>query len=214
MITQKNRQLPTMWKSPAIIFNHSNACPKKLYVSSDFRSVSKYNPMLLEYMGIPVEEKLPSNDDGNELPFWKQKSLRELSVDEWESLCDGCGKCCLHKLEDEDTAEIFYTEVACSLLDIGKCRCTNYHNRTLLIHDCVKLTAANLCNIPWLPATCAYRLIDEGKDLYWWHPLVSGDPETVHQAGISVRNRAIDEPKAENLENHIVSWPNDDSETD
>tara|TARA_B100001146_G_scaffold192860_1_gene179026 strand:+ start:743 stop:1255 length:513 start_codon:yes stop_codon:yes gene_type:complete len=170
--------------------------------------------MLLEYMGIPIEEKLSSNADEIGLPFWKQKSLKELSVDEWESLCDGCGKCCLHKLEDEDTAEIFYTEVACSLLDIGKCRCTNYHNRTLLIHDCVKLTAANLCNIPWLPATCAYRLIDEGKDLYWWHPLVSGDPETVHQAGISVRNRAIDEPKARNLENHIVSWPNGASETD
>ena len=170
--------------------------------------------MLLEYMGIPIEEKLPSNADENGLPFWKQKSLKELSVDEWESLCDGCGKCCLHKLENEDTAEVFYTEVACSLLDIGKCRCTNYHKRTLLVHDCVKLTAANLCKIPWLPATCAYRLIDEGKDLYWWHPLVSGDPETVHQAGISVRNRAIDEPKARNLENHIVSWPNDASETD
>jgi len=170
--------------------------------------------MLLEYMGIPIEEKLSSNADEIGLPFWKQKSLKELSVDEWESLCDGCGKCCLHKLEDEDTAEIFYTEVACSLLDIEKCRCTNYHNRTLLIHDCVKLTAANLCNIPWLPATCAYRLIDEGKDLYWWHPLVSGDPETVHQAGISVRNRAIDERKARNLENHIVSWPNGASEAD
>ena len=187
---------------------------KFLDVSPVFWSVSKYNPMLLEYMGIPIEEKLSSNADENGLPFWKQKSLKELSVDEWESLCDGCGKCCLHKLEDEDTAEIFYTDVACSLLDIGKCRCTNYHNRTLLIHDCVKLTAANLCNIPWLPATCAYRLIDEGKDLYWWHPLVSGDPETVHQAGISVRNRAIDEPKARNLESHIVSWPNDASETD
>ena len=145
-----------------------------------------------------------SNKDG--LPFWKRKSLRELSSDEWESLCDGCGKCCLHKLEDEDTGKVSYTEVACSLLDIGTCRCTNYSCRTLLIPDCVKLTATNLESIQWLPGTCAYKLIYEGKDLHWWHPLVSGDPKTVHQAGISVRSRAVAEQMAGNLEDHIVEW--------
>ena len=169
--------------------------------------------MLLEQMDTPTEEKISSPTNENKLPFWQRKSLKQLSVEEWESLCDSCGKCCLHKLEDEKTGEIFYTEVACSLLDLGKCRCTNYQKRTVLIHDCVKLTPQNLSSIPWLPATCAYRLIYEGKNLYWWHPLVSGDPETVHQAGISVRNKAIVEQRDGNLEDHIVSWPNETSET-
>ena len=157
-------------------------------------------------MACPTDDKSssPSKKDG--LPFWKRKSLNELSSEEWESLCDGCGKCCLHKLEDEDTGEISYTEVACSLLDIGKCRCTNYNRRMLLVSDCVKLTANNLESIQWLPSTCAYKLVYEGKDLLWWHPLVSDDPETVHQAGISVRGRAVAEKMAGNLEKHIVEW--------
>ena len=147
----------------------------------------------------------------NVIPFWKQKSLSELSMDEWESLCDGCGKCCLHKLEDEDTDEIFHPNVACALLDIGTCRCTNYVERTFRVPDCVELTAKNLTSLKWLPPTCAYRVIHEGKDLAWWHPLVSGDPDTVHRANVSVKNRAIPENQAGVLEDHIVTWPKETS---
>lgn len=122
-------------------------------------------------------------------------------------MCDGCARCCLHKLEEEDTGQVYYTEVACSLLDIGSCHCKDYVNRTLLISDCVELTATNLSGLKWLPPSCAYRLLYEGKDLYWWHPLVSGDPDTVHQAGISVRGRAIAEENTNDIEDHIVDWP-------
>ena len=155
------------------------------------------------------EKKWASNSVELGLPFWKQKSLAQLSQNEWESLCDGCGKCCLHKLEEEDTGRIYHTDVACSLLDIGNCKCTNYVNRLLLVPDCKQLTAKNIAEISWLPKTCAYKLIDEGKDLYWWHPLISGDPESVHDAGISIRNRAITEQEANELEDHIVEWPNE-----
>lgn len=122
-------------------------------------------------------------------PFWKTKPLSAMSKSEWESLCDGCGKCCLAKLEDDDTGEIHWTSVSCRLFDAGRCRCHDYENRLELVPDCVRLTPENVGTIPWLPSTCAYRLLAEGKELYWWHPLVSGDPETVHKAGISVRGR-------------------------
>jgi len=122
-------------------------------------------------------------------PFWKTKTLEEMTAAEWESLCDGCGKCCLAKLEDEDTGEIHWTTVACRLFDSGACRCSDYENRLAKVADCVRLTPENVRTISWLPGTCAYRLVAEGKDLYWWHRLVSGSPETVHDAGISVRGR-------------------------
>ena len=122
-------------------------------------------------------------------PFWKTKTLEEMSRAEWESLCDGCGKCCLSKLEDEDTGEIHWTSVGCRLFDAGTCRCHDYANRLSIVEDCVGLTPQNVATISWLPSTCAYRLLAHGEDLYWWHPLVSGDPETVHTAGISVRGR-------------------------
>jgi uncharacterized cysteine cluster protein YcgN (CxxCxxCC family) len=121
--------------------------------------------------------------------FWKSKTLEEMSAAEWEALCDGCGKCCLTKLEDEDTGEIHWTSVACRLFDCHECRCADYAHRFEKVEDCVRLTPANVRTIPWLPATCAYRLVAEGHDLYWWHPLVSGSRETVHQAGISMRGR-------------------------
>ena len=139
-------------------------------------------------------------------PFWRRKTLEEMTPAEWEKLCDGCGKCCLHKLEDADTGEISYTNVACRLLDLGTCRCSDYKHRRMLVHDCLQLSPKSIRELKWLPPTCGYRLIDEGRDLYWWHPLVSGDPETVHQAGISVRGRAIAESKAGDLEDHIVEW--------
>ena len=143
----------------------------------------------------------------SEAQFWETKSLRDMTQDEWESLCDGCGKCCLHKLEDEDTGEIAYTNVACRLLDIGSCACSAYEKRHRLVPDCVKITPVNVQDYAWLPRTCAYRLLAEGKSLAWWHPLVSGNPESVHEAGISVRGRSVSERHAGDLEDYVVTWP-------
>lgn len=140
-------------------------------------------------------------------PFWRTKPLGAMTRAEWESLCDGCGRCCLHKLRDEDTGELGWTNVACRLLDIRSCRCSDYANRRARVPDCVKLTPKRVATIDWLPPTCAYRLVQEGQDLPWWHPLVSGDPETVHEAGVSVRGKAIGEREAGNLQAHIVAWP-------
>ena len=141
-----------------------------------------------------------------ELPFWKTKDLEEMSDSEWESLCDGCGLCCLNKLEDEDTGDIHYTRAACKYLDIGACRCKDYVNRSDNVADCVTLTPQRLHRLPWLPGTCAYRLVAAGDDLAWWHPLVSGDPETVHRAGISVRGRVVSEEGAGDLEDFLIQW--------
>lgn len=140
-------------------------------------------------------------------PFWKTKSLVEMTRSEWESLCDGCGRCCLHKLRDEDSGKVWWTDVACRLLDGQSCRCTRYAERRRLVPDCVQLTPANLAEIDWLPPSCAYRRLRDGQDLAWWHPLVSGDPQTVHDAGISVRGRSQDERRAGPLEHHLVEWP-------
>jgi uncharacterized cysteine cluster protein YcgN (CxxCxxCC family) len=140
-------------------------------------------------------------------PFWRRKTLGEMTRAEWESLCDGCGRCCLHKLRDEDTDEIGWTNVACRLLDGDSCRCSDYANRKARVPDCVKLTARKLPAIDWLPPTCAYRLIQEGQDLPWWHPLVSGRAETVHEAGVSVRGKTVRERDAGALEDHVVTWP-------
>jgi hypothetical protein len=141
-----------------------------------------------------------------EEPFWRRKTLAEMSRVEWESLCDGCGKCCLLKLEYEDTGEIDWSNIACRQLDPQTCRCRNYALRKTLVEDCVSLTPEMVGNLAWLPATCAYRLVDEGRDLYWWHPLVSGSDQTVHQAGISVRGRVIGEDEAGDVEDHLVDW--------
>jgi hypothetical protein len=149
-------------------------------------------------------------------PFWQTKTLDEMSEAEWESLCDGCGRCCLVKLEEEAAepaagdARVYFTDVGCRLLDAHSCRCRDYAHRTAKVDDCVRLTPAVVRNIGWLPPTCAYRLIAEGRDLYWWHPLVSGDPDTVHWAGVSVRGRvgALEDEVADaELETRIVDWP-------
>lgn len=121
--------------------------------------------------------------------FWKTKSFEDMTAAEWESLCDGCGKCCLSKLEDEDTGEIHWTSVACRLFDAGTCRCSDYPNRLARVEDCVGLTPDKVRTLTWLPRTCAYRLLADGQDLAWWHHLVSGSRETVHEAGISIRGR-------------------------
>ena len=129
-----------------------------------------------------------SNPTGTGQPFWVSKSLDAMSASEWESLCDGCARCCLVKLEDEDTGEIHYTDVGCTLLDGDTCRCRDYANRQARVSDCVRLTPEAVRTLRWLPKTCAYRRLAEGKPLDWWHPLVSGNPDTVHLAGISVRD--------------------------
>lgn len=141
------------------------------------------------------------------VPFWQTKTLEAMTPEEWESLCDGCGRCCLHKLRFEETNDLGFTNVACRLLDLDTCRCTKYETRRRYVPDCVSLTPAEIRSIDWLPPSCAYRLVAEGKPLAWWHPLVSGTPETVHQAGISVRGRAVGERVAGPLEHHIVDWP-------
>jgi len=146
----------------------------------------------------------------DEVPFWQAKSLEDMTDSEWESLCDGCGKCCLNKLEEEGTDRTFYTDVGCRLLDGQTCRCSDYANRLKEVDDCVRLTPETLKNITWLPPSCAYVLRSQGKDLYWWHPLVSGDPSTVHAAGVSVRARvraSETEVSDDMLEDYIVSWP-------
>lgn len=132
-----------------------------------------------------------------------------MSREQWESLCDGCGRCCLNKLEDEETGEIAWTSVHCRLFDPESCRCTDYDRRSERVPDCIRLTPENVGRLHWLPPTCAYRLVSEGRDLYWWHPLVSGDPNTVRQAGISVHGRTVSErnvPLAE-WDEYVVDWP-------
>ncbi len=142
-------------------------------------------------------------------PFWRTKSLDEMNGAEWESLCDGCGRCCLHKLEDWDTGEIAWTDVACRLLDGESCRCKDYPGRQAEVPDCIPLTPETVRGLAWLPPTCGYRLVAEGRDLYWWHPLVSGDPDSVHQAGVSVRGRTVSEASwpVETFEDRLVTWP-------
>jgi len=138
--------------------------------------------------------------------FWENLSLAEMDAAQWESLCDGCGKCCLHKLEDEDSGEVYVCNVTCKLMDIETCRCQDYTNRKKRVPDCTVLTLERIAEFHWLPETCAYRLLAEGKSLFEWHPLVSGDVSTVHRAGISVRGRVVAEADVDDLHQHITDW--------
>lgn len=139
-------------------------------------------------------------------PDWINKPLDELTKAQWESLCDGCGKCCMAKLQDEETSEIYYTNVACVLFDAETCRCTDYANRTSKVPECISLSAQRSHEFDWLPRSCAYRLRFELKPLPDWHPLLTGDSESTHEANCSVKNRTISSKDAGLLEHHIVSW--------
>ncbi|GAA0332053.1 YcgN family cysteine cluster protein [Morganella psychrotolerans] len=141
-------------------------------------------------------------------PFWTVKTLDEMSDEEWESLCDGCGQCCLQKLMDADTDEIYFTDVACNQLDIKSCKCRHYEDRFRYEPDCIKLTRENLLTFDaWLPLTCAYRRISEGNSLLPWHPLISGSKSLMHQNGITVRHIAVPESVVQNWEDHILNKP-------
>jgi len=126
-------------------------------------------------------------------PFWQTKSLAEMTPDEWESLCDGCGLCCLIRFEDEASGEIVPTRVSCRLFDQDACQCKDYARRRATVPDCIQLTPRNVGRLKWMPKSCAYRRIHEGRGLANWHPLVSGDPESVHAAGVSIRGQTVSE---------------------
>ena len=154
--------------------------------------------------------KDPIKRDGLSPEFWKHKPLKSLTSEEWEALCDGCGKCCLNKLEDEDTGEVALTRIACRLLDDQSCKCGQYPIRHQFIPDCIVLKPSNIDeNAYWMPKTCAYRLLWSGQPLFDWHPLISGNPETVHTANISVRGVTLSEfdINEEDWEDHIIEEP-------
>jgi uncharacterized cysteine cluster protein YcgN (CxxCxxCC family) len=139
--------------------------------------------------------------------FWETKTLAEMSTEEWESLCDHCGKCCLVKLEDEDTGEIAITSVVCNLIDLETCLCTRYSERCKFVPECIDLKQHDFTECKWLPTTCAYRLLTDGKPLPDWHPLISGTYDTVvKDAGLSIRSYAVKESQVDDPENHIIEW--------
>jgi len=140
--------------------------------------------------------------------FWREKRLQDMSPAEFEAVCDGCARCCMVKLEDEDTDEVFYTAMVCDLLETDSCRCSRYQQRHELVPDCVVLTAERASSFHWLPQSCAYRTLAEGRELQWWHPLVSGSPDTVHEAGISVRDKVVPESSVhvDAYESMLVTW--------
>ncbi|WP_439123788.1 YcgN family cysteine cluster protein [Marivita sp.] len=154
--------------------------------------------------------KDPIDRKGLDPRFWERKALTDLNTQEWEALCDGCGKCCLNKLEDEDTGHVELTRVACRLFDDSTCRCAQYEIRHQFVPECIVLKPSNIDDHAyWMPKTCAYRLLWEGKPLYDWHPLISGTPETVHQAGVSMRNATVPEFEVheDDWEDHIIEEP-------
>jgi uncharacterized cysteine cluster protein YcgN (CxxCxxCC family) len=143
----------------------------------------------------------------NSLPFWRRKSLENLTRKEWESLCDGCAKCCLQKLEDEETRQIYFTNIVCDLLDLQSCRCTHYKERSTRVPNCVTLKPKDLADPYWLPPSCAYRLLAEGKDLPPWHPLRhDGDSRKMRLSGHSILGKVVPEAEADDWEHHLIDW--------
>ncbi len=141
------------------------------------------------------------------MSFWETKSLAEMSSEEWELLCDGCGKCCLNKLIDDDTEELYYTNTACKLLDLKQCSCNQYEQRLSLVPECTVINLENLPKLDWLPDSCAYRRLYLGKKLPSWHPLLTGSKNQMHKKDMSVRGKSVCETKIHDIENHIVTWP-------
>ncbi len=137
-------------------------------------------------------------------PFWKTTSLDDMTEEQWESLCDGCGKCCVYKMEDDDDV-LYQTDVACRYFDQQSCRCSQYPKRFELVPDCIQVTPEAARNFEWLPNTCAYKLLAKGRDLPKWHPLVSGDPESVHKANRSARGKVVLETESGDLEDHVIA---------
>ncbi len=138
--------------------------------------------------------------------FWKDKPLDTLTPEEWESLCDGCAKCCLHRIEDADTGEVYTTNIVCRYLNQDDCRCGDYPNRSINVPDCVSVTPELLQDPYWLPSTCTYRVLAEGRELPEWHPLVSGTYATVLTSGNSIQGRVVCETEADDPEHHLVHW--------
>ena len=140
--------------------------------------------------------------------FWEEKSLEQMSPDEWESLCDGCGKCCLHKLENEKTNDVYYTSIACEYLNVSNCLCKDYANRKSLVPECIVLNKENINTFNWLPSTCAYRVLSEGGVLSEWHPLISLSDNSVHEVGVSVTSYAVSESEVleTDFEDYIIGW--------
>jgi len=146
-----------------------------------------------------------NKQDKTSKPFWEQKKLSEMNHQEWESLCDGCGRCCLHKLEDADDGEVYYTRVACQLLDIKQCRCKDYQNMQQIVPDCLQLSVKQAQFFDWLPNSCAYRLLAEGESLPSWHPLITGNSQSVIDAGVSVRDLAKPEEEVDDLADEVIA---------
>lgn len=161
------------------------------------------NPIATEW-GIEI---MKANEE-DQTPFWEYKTLDQMTREEWESLCDGCAKCCLHKIEDQDSRKVYFTNVACRLLDCLTCLCLDYDHRTKRIPDCVPLTPSLVQKLSWLPKSCAYRRLAEGKNLAWWHPLICGNQYAVHQSENSIFDKVIPESAMElsALEDYIVDW--------
>jgi len=140
------------------------------------------------------------------MKFWETKTLAQMTTEEWESLCDNCGKCCLVKLEDEDTGEIVFTSAVCDLIDLDTCRCTRYSERCTLVPECIDLKQHDFAEYNWLPTTCAYRLLVDGEPLPSWHPLNTGSAESVKDAGVSISSYAIKESQVEDFEDHVIGF--------